>query len=210
MEVRIKFSADLIIVGKDIKDVRSKWESLQLFSKEAKECGSEYIETLLIEDAITHDDLTEAYNHAYDTPKEESKPKFHDIYQNVDENGMEAMRILKEHGGEITFISKEIKTNDPAKIEEFIKGEYSANKILSEYAPIVLVPVGDSIYEFHVMKAFLVKERTEQYIEFTCYSTHPDWEDGLIEFKFSDYDCIYGSQNRIYEGIKKHFERKEE
>lgn len=62
MRIRIKFDADLIIEGKDMKEVHSKWESMPLFSKEAKDCGVEYCETLLIEDAETYDDLTDEYN----------------------------------------------------------------------------------------------------------------------------------------------------
>lgn len=57
MEVRIKFSADLIIEGSNLDEIRSKWESLPLFSQEAKECGVEYCETLLTEDAETYEDI---------------------------------------------------------------------------------------------------------------------------------------------------------
>lgn len=57
MEVRIKFSADLIIEGSNLDEIRSKWESLPLFSQEAKECGAEYCETLLTEDAETYENI---------------------------------------------------------------------------------------------------------------------------------------------------------
>ena len=57
MEVRIKFSADLIIEGETIQEVRSKWENMPLFSEEAKAAKAEFSEILLIEDAATYEDL---------------------------------------------------------------------------------------------------------------------------------------------------------
>lgn len=57
MEVRIKFSADLIIQGDNIDEIRDKWESMELFSNEAKANGVEYCERLLVEDADTYEDL---------------------------------------------------------------------------------------------------------------------------------------------------------
>lgn len=62
MRVRIKFDADLVIEGKDMKEVRQNWESLPLFRKEAMECGLEFGEIILIEDADTYEDLTREYN----------------------------------------------------------------------------------------------------------------------------------------------------
>ena len=62
-KVRIKFSADLIIEGENMEEVREKWENMPLFSKEAEECGVEYSETLLIEDADTYQDLTDVFNY---------------------------------------------------------------------------------------------------------------------------------------------------
>ena len=58
MKVRIKFSADLVIEGTTLKDIRNRWESIPLFSKEAQDCGVQYSETLLIENANTYDDLS--------------------------------------------------------------------------------------------------------------------------------------------------------
>lgn len=59
--VRFKFSADLIIEGTSIEEIRNKWESLPIFSKEAKECGVEFCETLLIENAETYKDLKDEF-----------------------------------------------------------------------------------------------------------------------------------------------------
>lgn len=55
--VRVKFSADLIIDAESYEEARLKWEQLPLFSQEAKECGVEYCETLLVEDADTYEDV---------------------------------------------------------------------------------------------------------------------------------------------------------
>lgn len=61
VSVRIKFSADIVLEGDSIDDVRTKWESMELFSDDAKKCGVEYSETLLIEDSETYEDLSEKW-----------------------------------------------------------------------------------------------------------------------------------------------------
>jgi hypothetical protein len=38
--------------------INRKFQAIGLWSEEAKACGAEYSETLLVEDADTHDDLT--------------------------------------------------------------------------------------------------------------------------------------------------------
>ena len=64
MQVRIKFSADLVITGCDMEEVRRKFERMDLFSQAAKDCGVEYSETLLVEDAGDYTDLWDEYNNA--------------------------------------------------------------------------------------------------------------------------------------------------
>jgi DNA-directed RNA polymerase subunit RPC12/RpoP len=66
MEVRIKFSADLVITGDTMEQVRSKFENMPLWSDEAKACGVEFSEIQLVEDANTYNDLEHEYNHCYD------------------------------------------------------------------------------------------------------------------------------------------------
>ena len=58
MEVRFKFSADLVIDGESLDQIRQKWENLPLFSQEAQNCGIEFCETMLIEDSETYKDLS--------------------------------------------------------------------------------------------------------------------------------------------------------
>ena len=60
-KVRIKFSADLVVEADSMQDARSKFEAMPLWSEEAQDCGVEYSETLLIEDAETYDDLTDEW-----------------------------------------------------------------------------------------------------------------------------------------------------
>lgn len=67
MDVRIKFDADLIISGDTMQEVRSKFESMQLFSQEAKDSGVEFSEIQLVEDSETYDDLRHEYDHCYDS-----------------------------------------------------------------------------------------------------------------------------------------------
>ena len=66
MEVRFKFSADVCIEGADLAEIVSKFESMPLFSQEAMNEGhADDIETLLVEDADTYEDLMDEYNELY-------------------------------------------------------------------------------------------------------------------------------------------------
>ena len=65
MVVRFKFSADVYISGKDMAEIKQKFEDMPLFSADALEDGSaEFSELLLVEDAETYDDLMDEYNKA--------------------------------------------------------------------------------------------------------------------------------------------------
>ena len=64
MKVRFKFDADIVIEGKDMKEVRNNWEAFPLFSADAVENGVEFGEVILIEDAETYDDLMTEFNEA--------------------------------------------------------------------------------------------------------------------------------------------------
>lgn len=55
--IRIKFSADLVVEGETIEQAQEKWLTMPLFSEEANDCGVEYSETLLVEDAETYEDI---------------------------------------------------------------------------------------------------------------------------------------------------------
>jgi hypothetical protein len=57
VRVRVKFSADLVVEGETIEQAQEKWLTMPLFSEEAKDCGVEYSETLLVEDAETYEDI---------------------------------------------------------------------------------------------------------------------------------------------------------
>jgi len=67
MEVRIKFSADIVITGDTMQDVRENFEGMELWSDKAKSSMVEFSEILLVEDAETYDDLMHDYDHCYDT-----------------------------------------------------------------------------------------------------------------------------------------------
>lgn len=60
-KVRIKFSADLVVEADSLEEARQKWEGMPLWSKEAKECGAEFSDILLVEDAETYDNLIEEW-----------------------------------------------------------------------------------------------------------------------------------------------------
>jgi DNA-directed RNA polymerase subunit RPC12/RpoP len=73
MEVRIKFNADIVITGDTMEQVRSKFESMPLWSEDAKECGVEFSEIQSVEDANTYNDLEHEYNHCYDMNDEKEE-----------------------------------------------------------------------------------------------------------------------------------------
>lgn len=63
MEVRFKFSADIYIEGDNMSEIKNKFELMPLFSQEALEdCGAEFSELLLVEDADTNRDLRREYD----------------------------------------------------------------------------------------------------------------------------------------------------
>lgn len=72
MEVRIKFDADLVITGETMAEVREKFESMELWSQEAKDCGVEFSEIELVEDAETYNDVRHDYDHCFDNLVEET------------------------------------------------------------------------------------------------------------------------------------------
>lgn len=73
MEVRFKFSADLYIKGKNMKEIREKFESMPLFSADALEDGNaEFSELLLVENADTYEDLYGKFEMVYDDEKEKN------------------------------------------------------------------------------------------------------------------------------------------
>lgn len=57
MQVRIKFSADVVITACDVQEARRKWETMPLWSEEMRASGAEFSEVLLVEDADTYEDL---------------------------------------------------------------------------------------------------------------------------------------------------------
>ena len=69
MEVRVKFSADVVISGKNISEIREKWESMPLFSEEANENNVEFSEVLLVEEYPSYKDISEEWENAYTDSK---------------------------------------------------------------------------------------------------------------------------------------------
>ena len=50
MKVTIIFEAQVIVEGKNAKEIREKWEDMELFADEAKEHNAEYRDTIAVED----------------------------------------------------------------------------------------------------------------------------------------------------------------
>ena len=49
MEVRFTFRSEIYIKGKDLKEIKEKWEELNLFSDDAKANSADYVEMCSIE-----------------------------------------------------------------------------------------------------------------------------------------------------------------
>lgn len=64
MKVRIRFSSEIYIEGKDIADISDKWGAIELFSDEAKRHSADYIEIESVEDADTYADVTDEWDEA--------------------------------------------------------------------------------------------------------------------------------------------------
>ena len=64
MEVRFKLSFDVYVEGKDMKEIREKFEGMPLFTVEALDSGAEISELLLVENAETYEDLMKEYDEA--------------------------------------------------------------------------------------------------------------------------------------------------
>ena len=58
MEVRITFKSEIVIEGKDLGEVKAKFEEIPIFSSAALENNAEYIETVSVEDNDTYEDLS--------------------------------------------------------------------------------------------------------------------------------------------------------
>ena len=65
MEVRITYRSEIYIEGENLKEIREKWESLNLEPKEAVEDEAVtefgFVEVTSIEDADTYEDLMKEF-----------------------------------------------------------------------------------------------------------------------------------------------------
>jgi len=71
MELRIKFSSEIVISGDNINEIRQKWESMPLFSEEAEDNGAEFCEVLLVDDE-DYNDLTSEFEYGEDDDEDET------------------------------------------------------------------------------------------------------------------------------------------
>lgn len=63
MEIRITFTSEVVIKGRNMEEVRDKWEEMPLFADEAeKEYGAEFIEVVSVENNQTDDDMMMQWN----------------------------------------------------------------------------------------------------------------------------------------------------
>lgn len=62
MEVRITYRSEVYIKGDSLKEIKEKWDALNLTSQEG---NSEFVELCSVEDAETYEDLEEEFNNLY-------------------------------------------------------------------------------------------------------------------------------------------------
>lgn len=60
MEVRITFRSEVYLEGKDLEEIKSKFEQMDLNN----DSGMEFVELVSVEDANTYEDLTHEYKNA--------------------------------------------------------------------------------------------------------------------------------------------------
>ena len=58
MKVRVTFRSEIVLEGKDLDEIKQKFEGIPLFSSAALENNADYIETLSVEDNDTYEDLS--------------------------------------------------------------------------------------------------------------------------------------------------------
>ena len=56
MDVRIVFRSEIFIQGKNIDEIREKWENMPLYSKEALDHDADEIEVMYAEDCNTNEE----------------------------------------------------------------------------------------------------------------------------------------------------------
>lgn len=61
MKIRIAFRSDIIIEGDTMKEIRNKWEEIQLFSNEAEEANVCFLDVDCVEDAETYKDIEDEF-----------------------------------------------------------------------------------------------------------------------------------------------------
>lgn len=62
MNVRIKFVSEVFIEGRDLEEVKAKFEKMDLHTKEG---NGDYVEMSYVEDADTYVDLTDKWDELY-------------------------------------------------------------------------------------------------------------------------------------------------
>lgn len=66
MRVRIRFASEIYFEGENLEEIKEKWESVPLFSKElANDNYASYLEIEDIENADTHEDLINEFDSLY-------------------------------------------------------------------------------------------------------------------------------------------------
>ena len=63
MEARITFRSEIFIKGKDINEIRQKWEYMPIFCADALEDASaNVIDVVSVEDSSTYEDLSDEFD----------------------------------------------------------------------------------------------------------------------------------------------------
>ena len=91
MKVRLRFCADIVIEAENLVEAREKWESIPLFSQEAKDCGADFIDLEAVEDGNTYKDIMDEWS-AADEEDEDDDP-----LEGCSEDFRKAIAYVKEN-----------------------------------------------------------------------------------------------------------------
>ena len=133
MKVAFKFDAYVYLEGKNMAEIKEKFENMPLFSEEAlKEGHAEFCELFLVEDAETYKDLMDEYDKAYDDD-EDDEDEDEDEEAVVDANGY----VIKK-GDKVIWTDPE--TGNKVKYEVYEEPTAEMVKLANEYGECEALP----------------------------------------------------------------------
>ena len=127
-----------------------------------------------------------------------------DIIKLVLENQREAIKVLQKKGGVMSFIGESL--DEFETMEDIADYVYHNVDVQAHNLPCIILPYGDNeLQELYVLKVSLQEPCGIRgaYIKFIGYSEY-DTDGNTIAMWCDCPECLYNSENYIYEHIIKH------